>query len=102
MEPFEFIIHIFSGDVGGQMGLFIGCSTLTLLEAFDYFYDIIKVLSTGLQEYITVLQAKCKKKKKFGDFGENKDANSQLMINHEIDLEQNGGFNSKCIVTDIN
>lgn len=25
------------------MGLFIGCSTLTLLEAFDYFYDIIKV-----------------------------------------------------------
>ena len=31
------------GDVGGQMGLFIGCSTLTLLEAFDYFYDIIKV-----------------------------------------------------------
>ena len=25
------------------MGLFIGCSTLTLLEAFGYFYDIIKV-----------------------------------------------------------
>ena len=31
------------GDVGGQMGLFIGCSTLTLLEVFDYFYDIFKV-----------------------------------------------------------
>lgn len=25
------------------MGLFIGCSTLTLLEVFDYFYDIFKV-----------------------------------------------------------
>ena len=32
-----------SGDIGGQMGLFIGCSTLTLLEVFDYFYDIFKV-----------------------------------------------------------
>ena len=42
MPPFQ--IYFFGlGDVGGQMGLFIGCSTLTLLEAFDYFYDIIKV-----------------------------------------------------------
>ena len=31
------------GDIGGQMGLFIGGSILTLLEVFDYFFDVIKV-----------------------------------------------------------
>ncbi|CBY38389.1 unnamed protein product, partial [Oikopleura dioica] len=30
------------GDIGGQMGLFIGGSILTLLEIFNYFHDIIK------------------------------------------------------------
>lgn len=30
------------GDIGGQMGLFIGASILTILELFDYFYEVIK------------------------------------------------------------
>ncbi len=28
------------GDIGGQMGLFIGASILTILELFDYFYEV--------------------------------------------------------------
>lgn len=28
-----------SGDLGGQMGLFIGASILTLLEILDYIYE---------------------------------------------------------------
>ncbi|XP_026548096.1 acid-sensing ion channel 2-like, partial [Notechis scutatus] len=27
------------GDIGGQMGLFIGASILTILEVFDYIYE---------------------------------------------------------------
>ncbi|XP_062453234.1 acid-sensing ion channel 1 isoform X1 [Rhea pennata] len=30
------------GDIGGQMGLFIGASILTILELFDYAYEVIK------------------------------------------------------------
>ncbi|XP_055788311.1 acid-sensing ion channel 1-like isoform X2 [Salvelinus fontinalis] len=30
------------GDIGGQMGLFIGASILTILELFDYVYEVIK------------------------------------------------------------
>ncbi|KAK3512269.1 hypothetical protein QTP70_002266 [Hemibagrus guttatus] len=30
------------GDIGGQMGLFIGASILTILELFDYIYEVIK------------------------------------------------------------
>ncbi|XP_026205916.1 acid-sensing ion channel 1B isoform X4 [Anabas testudineus] len=29
------------GDIGGQMGLFIGASILTILELFDYLYEVI-------------------------------------------------------------
>lgn len=29
-----------SGDIGGQMGLFIGASVLTILEIFDYLYEV--------------------------------------------------------------
>ncbi|MEQ2195326.1 Acid-sensing ion channel 1, partial [Xenoophorus captivus] len=29
-------------DIGGQMGLFIGASILTVLELFDYLYEVIK------------------------------------------------------------
>lgn len=29
-----------SGDLGGQMGLFIGASILTLLEILDYIYEV--------------------------------------------------------------
>ncbi|KAG9340601.1 hypothetical protein JZ751_021156 [Albula glossodonta] len=28
------------GDIGGQMGLFIGASILTILELFDYLYEL--------------------------------------------------------------
>lgn len=28
------------GDIGGQMGLFIGASVLTILEIFDYLYEV--------------------------------------------------------------
>ncbi|XP_030054084.1 acid-sensing ion channel 1 isoform X1 [Microcaecilia unicolor] len=30
------------GDIGGQMGLFIGASILTVLELFDYAYEILR------------------------------------------------------------
>ncbi|XP_062854865.1 acid-sensing ion channel 1A [Trichomycterus rosablanca] len=30
------------GDIGGQMGLFIGASILTILELFDYLYEVAK------------------------------------------------------------
>ncbi|KPP80209.1 hypothetical protein Z043_100160 [Scleropages formosus] len=30
------------GDIGGQMGLFIGASILTILELFDYAYEVMK------------------------------------------------------------
>ncbi|NXI82483.1 ASI1C protein, partial [Rhipidura dahli] len=29
-----------AGDIGGQMGLFIGASLLTILEIFDYLYEV--------------------------------------------------------------
>ncbi|NXE99934.1 ASIC2 protein, partial [Menura novaehollandiae] len=28
------------GDIGGQMGLFLGASILTILELFDYIYEV--------------------------------------------------------------
>ncbi|POI22454.1 hypothetical protein CIB84_013797, partial [Bambusicola thoracicus] len=31
-----------TSDIGGQMGLFIGASILTILELFDYIYELIK------------------------------------------------------------
>lgn len=31
---------LFTGDIGGQMGLFIGASILTILELFDYAYEV--------------------------------------------------------------
>ncbi|XP_028675304.1 acid-sensing ion channel 2 isoform X1 [Erpetoichthys calabaricus] len=30
------------GDIGGQMGLFVGASILTILELFDYMYEVLK------------------------------------------------------------
>ncbi|XP_041940811.1 acid-sensing ion channel 2 isoform X2 [Alosa sapidissima] len=30
------------GDIGGQMGLFVGASILTILELFDYAYEVVK------------------------------------------------------------
>lgn len=34
------LISLFLGDIGGQMGLFIGASVLTILEIFDYLYEV--------------------------------------------------------------
>nr|XP_008172064.1 acid-sensing ion channel 1 isoform X2 [Chrysemys picta bellii] len=44
------------GDIGGQMGLFIGASILTVLELFDYAYEVIK--------YKLCRRAKCQKNHK--------------------------------------
>ncbi|XP_066471281.1 acid-sensing ion channel 1 isoform X2 [Tiliqua scincoides] len=44
------------GDIGGQMGLFIGASMLTVLELFDYAYEVIK--------FRLCRRAKCQKKHK--------------------------------------
>lgn len=33
-------VLISPGDIGGQMGLFIGASILTILELFDYLYEV--------------------------------------------------------------
>lgn len=38
----------FSGDIGGQMGLFIGASILTVLELFDYLYEVKYLFSQHL------------------------------------------------------
>lgn len=32
--------YLLSGDIGGHMGLFIGASILTILELFDYLYEV--------------------------------------------------------------
>lgn len=42
------------GDIGGQMGLFIGASILTVLELFDYAYEVGKLISSKLP--LAVLQ----------------------------------------------
>lgn len=34
------LVSPFAGDIGGQMGLFIGASILTILELFDYIYEV--------------------------------------------------------------
>jgi len=41
--PFWISVPGLLGDIGGQMGLFIGASILTILELFDYVYEVIKV-----------------------------------------------------------
>ncbi|XP_068123356.1 acid-sensing ion channel 1 isoform X1 [Hyperolius riggenbachi] len=35
------------GDIGGQMGLFIGASILTVLEIFDYAYEVLRYKLCG-------------------------------------------------------
>ncbi|KAM5126593.1 acid-sensing ion channel 1C-like, partial [Mantella aurantiaca] len=35
------------GDIGGQMGLFIGASILTILEIFDYLYEVFRDKALG-------------------------------------------------------
>ena len=31
----------FSGDIGGSMGLFLGCSLLTIFEFFDFLISVL-------------------------------------------------------------
>ncbi|XP_015264107.1 PREDICTED: acid-sensing ion channel 3 [Gekko japonicus] len=38
------------GDIGGQMGLFIGASLLTVLEIFDYLYEVLREKVLGLYQ----------------------------------------------------
>ncbi|PWA31863.1 hypothetical protein CCH79_00006591, partial [Gambusia affinis] len=38
------------GDIGGQMGLFIGASILSILEIFDYLYEVIKYKLCGCSD----------------------------------------------------
>lgn len=39
-QSFLLPLCFISGDIGGQMGLFIGASILTILELFDYAYEV--------------------------------------------------------------
>lgn len=45
-------ISLLLGDIGGQMGLFIGASVLTILEIFDYLYEVKFCLFKELKFYI--------------------------------------------------
>ncbi|XP_042310059.1 acid-sensing ion channel 1 isoform X3 [Sceloporus undulatus] len=56
------------GDIGGQMGLFIGASILTVLELFDYAYEVIK--------FRLCRRGKCQKKHK----GNNSDKGVALSL----------------------
>lgn len=41
LDPFFVLFCLYcAGDIGGQMGLFIGASVLTILEIFDYLYEV--------------------------------------------------------------
>lgn len=42
------IFSLSPGDIGGQMGLFIGASILTILELFDYIYEVSLGLLMGI------------------------------------------------------
>uniref|UniRef100_A0A8C0QLW2 Uncharacterized protein n=1 Tax=Chelonoidis abingdonii TaxID=106734 RepID=A0A8C0QLW2_CHEAB len=43
------------GDIGGQMGLFIGASILTILEIFDYLYEV-RPLALGASPSLRLVQ----------------------------------------------
>ena len=55
-----------AGDIGGQMGLFIGASILTVLELFDYAYEVSRDGASGwghgsvVVVVVVVYQAACK------------------------------------------
>lgn len=34
-------LHFFSADVGGYLGLFLGCSILTVFEIFDFIINFL-------------------------------------------------------------
>lgn len=43
------------GDIGGQMGLFIGASILTVLELFDYLYEVKSLIKMFSIIYIIII-----------------------------------------------
>lgn len=45
-----FEYFFFSGDIGGQMGLFIGASILTVLEILDYIYEVGLCMPTHISQ----------------------------------------------------
>lgn len=51
-DAFNFCDCVFAGDIGGQMGLFIGASVLTILELFDYLYEVRLInISTAVMSF---------------------------------------------------
>ncbi|XP_063780782.1 acid-sensing ion channel 1C-like [Pseudophryne corroboree] len=50
------------GDIGGQMGLFIGASILTIMEIFDYLYEVFRDKALGYFQK----RKKCKENDKLG------------------------------------
>lgn len=40
------------GDIGGQMGLFIGASILTILEILDYIYEVCLAFRDVSQQWV--------------------------------------------------
>ena len=52
---FSYVAVFLIGDIGGQMGLFIGASILTILELFDYAYEVsVKLLFSHSFSHIAV------------------------------------------------
>ncbi|KAL2091013.1 hypothetical protein ACEWY4_013276 [Coilia grayii] len=47
------------GDIGGQMGLFIGASILTILELFDYLYEFFETCPACLMLCRSVTEPDC-------------------------------------------
>lgn len=84
------------------MGLFIGGSILTLLEVFDYFFDVIKVSYIAecelLQQYLkcakdcwSVFQAKAKSRKTNSSQFKDEKTTKSFVHQHKFDLERGAG-----------
>ena len=43
------------GDIGGNMGLFIGASLLTVCEIFDYIYEVVKEKCSNIKKHLEKL-----------------------------------------------
>lgn len=91
------------GDIGGQMGLFIGASILTILELFDYVYEVIKEKSWGKT------LRKRKKEKEIATaraiIEEYRQKNAFLESNNDLRSDTDDSKTppkSKCIITHIN
>ncbi|CAG5086450.1 Oidioi.mRNA.OKI2018_I69.PAR.g11213.t1.cds [Oikopleura dioica] len=76
------------GDIGGQMGLFIGGSILTLLEIFNYFHDIVK--------------DKTRRRKSSTASTKSVSTNEREFLRFARPVPSIPSCNRHCIVTDIN